>query len=123
MYFYHPHLITNIAAICVPFSAPTRYNLSLEQLVERFPNFRYQIAFAGPELEKQVNTKEAIGKFLNALHQKTNPKKGAVLPMNNKDADILTVLGNPLRTANFTEEDWEFYKQEFARNGMKGPCK
>jgi soluble epoxide hydrolase / lipid-phosphate phosphatase len=64
---WYPNLVTHIFAVCVPYTPPIPKWISLEQLVTRLPNFKYQLQFASGEIEKAIKTRDEIRAFLNGM--------------------------------------------------------
>jgi len=61
--------VTGIFAICTPYHAPSKSFTPLQTLVQtKLPNFGYQIQLASGEIEKKIQSKEDIRKFLNAMY-------------------------------------------------------
>ena len=66
---WHPELVTHVFTVCVPYAAPTRKYLSLEDFVATIaPHFAYQLQFRSGELENAIRSEEDIKKFLSALY-------------------------------------------------------
>lgn len=66
---WHPELVTHVFTVCVPYAAPTRKYLSLEDFVSTIaPHFAYQLQFRSGELENAILSEEDIKKFLSALY-------------------------------------------------------
>lgn len=74
---WHPELVTHVFTLCVPYSAPQRRYLTLEDFVATIaPHFAYQIQFRGNELENAVKSEEEIKQFLSAMYGgKTKDRK------------------------------------------------
>lgn len=61
--------MAGVFSVCTPYGPPaegTEYP-GLEALVERVPNFRYQLQLAGRELEETVMREGLVGKYVGAL--------------------------------------------------------
>lgn len=96
-------------------------DIPLEEMVRTVaPHFRYQIQFASGDLEKVIRSKAELKQLLCALYGGRTPQgefgfdaeKGVLL-------DKVPYL-KPSRL--LSEEELEYYADEFARNGIHGPC-
>lgn len=74
---WHPELVSHVFTLCVPYSAPQRRYLTLEDFVATIaPHFAYQLQFRGGELENAVKSEEDIKQFLSAMYGgKTKDRK------------------------------------------------
>ncbi|PRP87104.1 putative epoxide hydrolase [Planoprotostelium fungivorum] len=53
---WYPDKVKALVLISVPYSAPMRFKMSLRQIVDKLPNFKYQITFAeDKKFEETVN--------------------------------------------------------------------
>ena len=48
MCLFHPTRVGAVAGVCTPYTPPWQKYLSLEELVERLPQFSYQLFLASP---------------------------------------------------------------------------
>ncbi|SPN98504.1 related to epoxide hydrolase [Cephalotrichum gorgonifer] len=117
---WHPQLVKAIFCACVPF-APPREGPAMEDIIRAgaLPNFKYQLQFIGPDVEREIRGKEKIRQFLSAIFggrdEQGNP--GFTVDVG-AHFDRLEKMGaSPL----VTEEELEYYVDEMARNGMRGP--
>ncbi|GLB12010.1 hypothetical protein AtubIFM57258_009287 [Aspergillus tubingensis] len=117
---WHPELVTHIFTVCVPYAAPTRKYLALEDMVENIaPHFAYQLQFRSGNLEDVIFSKEDIEKFLSALYGGRTDDRDVAF-----DAEYGVLLDrmelvrpSPL----LSEVELEYYANEFSRNGLRGP--
>ncbi|KAE8313350.1 Alpha/Beta hydrolase protein [Aspergillus transmontanensis] len=117
---WHPELVTHIITVCVPYAAPTRRYFPLKDMVERIaPHFYYQLQFISGELNKYVETKEDIKRFLSAMYGGRTPENEMAF-----DAELGILpdkLARVLPSELLSEEELEYYAEEFSRNGFHGP--
>lgn len=117
---WYPDLITHIFSICTPFALPISEFIDLQTLVStRFPNFAYQLQFAGKELEERIKTKEDIRQFLLALFGGRTGERGPGFDV--KKGVLLENLGKLGKSGLLSEEELDYYVDEFSRNGVHGP--
>jgi len=139
-YLYHPELITHLIAICTPYAAPIKTYLPLDEVVKVVPNFRYQVQFAGPDVEGNIQGKEKIRQLFVTIFGGTsdtgerafsvgkgfhfdnlgkmkksrllNEKVGCEIPVCVKCCRRLTVV-----------KELDYYVDQYSRNGLHGPSK
>ncbi|KAH7037905.1 Alpha/Beta hydrolase protein [Microdochium trichocladiopsis] len=119
---YYPDLITAVFSMCVPYEPPSPKVLTLEQIVERAPNFQYQLQLASPVAETLVNRSPAtLRGFLNGLYGGRTPENEILFntDVGIRDADMLErIQQSPMVSPAMMD----YYVQEFSRSGMHGPC-
>jgi soluble epoxide hydrolase/lipid-phosphate phosphatase len=69
IYLYHPHLVSHIATVCLPYFPPIRKYLPIEELAKFQPSLTYQIAFSDPQTERDIVSREDISRFLRGIHR------------------------------------------------------
>jgi pimeloyl-ACP methyl ester carboxylesterase len=116
-----PNLYKAVMVICTPYHPPAPQYTSLQQRVDTvLPQFGYQLHFCSGEIEAAANSRQGIKQFLMNLYGARTPggelafsaEKGVSLA---KQAQITT----PSRI--ISEDEIEFYAQEYARHGLRGP--
>ncbi|TAQ85803.1 hypothetical protein B7494_g5870 [Chlorociboria aeruginascens] len=112
---YYPKLITALFGVCTPFFPPSPVFIPMTAI----PSFKYQAQLAGPDVEAKIVGTEKIKQFLNALYGgKSADGKVGFDTVNGVLFDNLPLLQkSPL----FTEEELNFYAEEYSRTGMHGP--
>ena len=112
---YYPKLISALFSVCTPFGPPRATYTPMTKL----PNFKYQLQFAGPDLEKEIAGEEKIRQFLNALYggraPKGEPSFDVTKGVHFENLSILQC------TRLLSESELDYYAQKYARNGMHGP--
>jgi pimeloyl-ACP methyl ester carboxylesterase len=116
---WYPEHVIAVAAICVPFVKPAQEYLPLEKLVERFPNFAYQLWFASEDSDRELSNDQNIEKFLKGVFR----IKGDEPVAWNTGKDILKNMGNPSLGRVWENKDvFQYYLRCFQRTGtMRGP--
>ncbi|KIX06071.1 uncharacterized protein Z518_04045 [Rhinocladiella mackenziei CBS 650.93] len=117
---YYPRLITAVFSICTPYFLPSpKYEPLGVQAEKRLPNFTYQMQFASGEIEKNVQSKAEIRRWLNNLFGGRTPEGEVAF-----NANVGIDLAKQARVGKnrlLTDEEMDFYVDEFARNGINGP--
>lgn len=95
--------------------------MALPELVEKLPNFRYQLQIAGGGTEDIVaKSPERLRNFVNGMFGGTTPEGKPVFTIETglleENAD--SVEQSPL----VSKEMVDFYVQEYSRHGLHGPC-
>ncbi|KAJ5559013.1 hypothetical protein N7461_002985 [Penicillium sp. DV-2018c] len=117
---WHPELVSHLFTVCVPYAAPTKKDVSLEEMVRTVtPHFGYQLQLKSGDLEKVIRSKEEIGQFLLALYG-GRTEKGAFGFDVSKGVDV-DKIGALKISRLLSEEELDFYSDEFARSGVHGP--
>jgi soluble epoxide hydrolase/lipid-phosphate phosphatase len=114
---WFPANVIAVGCICVPFARPQTNFIPLDKLVERLPNFTYQIYLSSPEAERQLSSPANIKKFLNGMFR---VKGDAPVKWNSGDAILANIGYPPLSKMWETKEIWKFYVRSFQRTGSLG---
>ncbi|KAI2471429.1 epoxide hydrolase [Annulohypoxylon bovei var. microspora] len=120
MFAYYPELIRAIFSICVPYMPPSPVKLTLEDVVEKMPNFRYQLQFASGEAEAILNkTPENIRGLMNGLLGGRTPEGGTCMRV---EVGIIEENLQKISPSTTVSKDViDFYVQEHSRKGFHGP--
>ncbi|KAH8176118.1 alpha/beta hydrolase fold domain-containing protein [Sarocladium implicatum] len=71
---WQPELVSSIFTVCTPYAPPNPEWVELEDIVRtRLPNFAYQLQFAGPDVEREVQGPERIRQLLVAINGGRGP--------------------------------------------------
>lgn len=93
--------------------------MSIENIVKtRLPNFGYQLQLASGAVEKHIQTKEDIKKFLNAIYGGRG--LNGELGFDVEGGAIFRNLDNLEMTKWLSEEMLSYYADQYAKNGMHG---
>ncbi|KAF9892435.1 hypothetical protein FE257_001543 [Aspergillus nanangensis] len=117
---WHPELVTHVFTVCVPYSAPSKTYMSINEMVAKItPHFGYQLQFIKGDLEKPCRSKEELKLFLSTLYGGRTAEREVAF--NVHDGVLLDKMYNVLPSKLLTEEELDFYATEFARSGLHGP--
>jgi pimeloyl-ACP methyl ester carboxylesterase len=118
----HPDKVTAVGALSVPFS-PRPDAPPLDTLRELFEDqFFYQLYFQAEgvaEAEFEADVRSALRKF---YHMGSAQMDVGLLAPKPADADMLSDLPDPAQMGDWlSEQDLQFYVDEFTRSGFRGP--
>ncbi|KAI0389875.1 hypothetical protein F5Y17DRAFT_469364 [Xylariaceae sp. FL0594] len=117
----YPELVRCVFSVCVPYSPPLKFRLDLPQLVEKMPNFRYQLQLASGEMEKIIgDSTHRLRGFLNGIYGGKTPEGKPAFTTDDGliEANVDHIGQSPLLGADMSD----LYVREFSRHGMHGPC-
>ncbi|KAI1268634.1 hypothetical protein F5Y18DRAFT_415311 [Xylariaceae sp. FL1019] len=121
---YYPELIRGIFSICVPHLPMNPVKQTLEELVEKLPNFKYQLQLAGGEAEQIIakDPEKRLRGFLNGMFGGSTPEGGHVFTIDRGvvEENIDSIGPSPMVSKDIID----FYVQEYSRHSpsLHGPC-
>ncbi|KAI0400838.1 Alpha/Beta hydrolase protein [Xylaria palmicola] len=119
---YYPEIVRCVFSVCVPFLPPSSTKMTVAELAERMPNFRYQLQLAGGGAEAIVaqSPERRLRGFVNGLFGGTTPEGEPAFAVATGllEANIDRIGPSPLVSAEVVEH----YVREFSRHGLRGPC-
>ena len=110
---WHPDMVKGVFSVCTPYAPPqpagTEY-LGAEALVERVPNFRYQLQLGGTEMEEYLAKEGLVEEYLGAVFgAKAEDGKGPLMtPEGGVEVERLRGVKGGGRLV--TGEEWEVYR-------------
>ncbi|KUM62032.1 hypothetical protein ACN42_g5065 [Penicillium freii] len=117
---WHPELVSHLFTVCVPYARPMAKNISIEDLVRTVtPHFAYQLQLKSGEVEKAIRSKDEIRQFLLALYG--GRTEAGEFGFDAHKGVLLDKIGQLKPSRLLSEEELEFYTNEFARHGIHGP--
>jgi pimeloyl-ACP methyl ester carboxylesterase len=116
---WYPERIRAVFSICTPYGPPTKTYLSPEQVVQRLPNFTYQLHLAGPEVEARIKGRDSTRQFVNGIYGGSGPNRERIMDVSK--GILFENLPKVGRSPLFTPEEEEYYVSEYERTGLRGP--
>lgn len=117
---WHPEMLKGVFSVCTPYVGPSPKWYEYDEVVKMLPNFRYQIQLASPDVEREVGSDPAkIRGLLKGMYGAKGPDGERVFTTDHGvHFDQLLRMGEcPL----LDDAEIEFYVEQYARNGMRGP--
>lgn len=117
---WHPELIRGVFSICTPYAPVSPVFVDIPDMVQRLPNFRYQAHLAGPEVEREIGSDPVkLRGFLSGMYGASGPNREHVFTTDKGvHFEHLDKMGKcPL----LSEDELDFYVEQYSRNGMRGP--
>ncbi|KAI0751045.1 alpha/beta-hydrolase [Daedaleopsis nitida] len=118
---WHPDRLLALVLLSVPFVPPPREYISLEQMVERFPNWGYQLYFR----EKSTNAEieRNLHKFFKLIYRLRRPTSSSPLTKWTLPGGLKEVLNSSTvhkDTGILTPKEFDYYVSQFDKR-MNGP--
>ncbi|EEH35520.1 epoxide hydrolase [Paracoccidioides lutzii Pb01] len=117
---YHPGFVTHLFSICTPYNPPSSNFIPLETIVKtKVPYFGYQLQFVSGDLEKVIRSKSDIRQFLLSMYGgRTSTGEFGFDVFKGVLLDKFQHLQN---SKVISEEELNYYVNEWARHGIHGP--
>lgn len=119
---YFPEFVTHLITFVVPYIPPSPEYVSPIDLAKSTPSFGYQTQLGSEEgiIEANTQDKDGVHRFLNTVYGgSTSDGKYAFSAMAGVDFALASQLSH---TRLLDAEEMEYYVDEYARNGLRGPC-
>ncbi|KAK5110183.1 hypothetical protein LTR62_006179 [Meristemomyces frigidus] len=122
-----PELISHVFSVATPYMPVQEQFVGTEQLVKGpLPQFGYQLQFGSEDakVEAVVKGRKMMRKFLTGMYGGKFVGGGTVMtPENGVDLEALADEGKEVTmTPLLSEEELDYYVDQFMLNGMNGPC-
>ncbi|MCJ1440501.1 MAG: hypothetical protein MMC23_000985 [Stictis urceolatum] len=115
---YHPQIVAAIFSAGTPYLPVEPRWLEFSEYVEKYPTFKYQGYFGGSEFEKIFKTDEDIRQFMIAGFYGKGPNGELPFSTERPLFENWPILK---RSEVISEDELEYYTQEYARHGMHAP--
>ncbi|CAK7321338.1 Bifunctional epoxide hydrolase 2 [Vulpes lagopus] len=120
MALFYPERVRAVASLNTPF-VPANPNVSTMEKIKANPVFDYQLYFQEPgvaEAELEQNLSRTFKSFFRASDGKTFLNVGRV---RERGGLLVKTPEEPSLSSIVTEEDIQFYVQQFQKSGFRGP--
>lgn len=118
-----PSFVTHLLTFAVPYLAATGTFNPLDDFVKLIPTIAYQVQFGSEEgfIESHTKDKSGIRNYLNAMYfGRSADGQIAMTPVEGYNAELAPALE---RSELVSEDELKYYVGEYARKGLRGPCK
>jgi soluble epoxide hydrolase/lipid-phosphate phosphatase len=114
---YYPERVKALASFCTPYLPPAPQEVTLEQIVEKLPNFKYQLYLSSPPAEKDFG--ENIPKFFRRIFRPVGDMVGHPLidPETNK---LVEGREDRPRHEKVPEKVFDYYVKSYTERGVRG---
>ncbi|KAL5358587.1 alpha/beta hydrolase [Aspergillus floccosus] len=119
---YFPEFVTHLITFVVPYIPPSPEYVNPVDLAKTRPSFGYQTQLGSEKgiIEANTQDKDGIYRFLNTVYGgSTSDGKHAFSAVAGVDFAVASQLS---RTKLLDAEEMQYYVDEYARNGLQGPC-
>ncbi|KAJ5307726.1 alpha/beta hydrolase [Penicillium atrosanguineum] len=119
---YFPSFVSHLLIFVVPYPPPVSKYIAVNDLVKFRPSFGYMLQFGSEDgvIESHTRHRQGIRQFLNSLFGgRTQDGRKAIEAKTGIDFELLPGLSE---TRLLDSEEMEYYVDEYARNGLRGPC-
>ncbi|KAK2003683.1 alpha/beta-hydrolase [Colletotrichum falcatum] len=118
---WHPGLLKGVFSVCTPYNAPTATWFDLADLIAagHLTNFRYQLQLRSPEVEEKLTKPEDIRQFLKGIYGGRGPN--GELAFDTQRGVIFENLDKIGPTPLLSEEEVDYYAENYNKSGMRGP--
>ncbi|RCH79176.1 hypothetical protein CU098_005202 [Rhizopus stolonifer] len=113
---FYPDRVRAVASFCTPYTAPATQPVTLEQIVQVLPNFKYQLYLNTPEAEKDLN--ENVGKFFRRIFRPVAEMKEPLIdPETTRLAEGRSDME---RSEKVPEKVMNYYIEWYTKRGARG---
>jgi soluble epoxide hydrolase / lipid-phosphate phosphatase len=118
---WYPELLKCVFSVCTPFVPVNNVYYSKEQIAQILPTLAYQVQLSGTAVDEAVVGRDKIGALLRAMYGGAREDRQAVF-------DVATGVKLDLLEADkigpsplLSQEEMDYYVEEYVPNGMRGP--
>jgi hypothetical protein len=126
-----------VFSIAVPYLPPSQEFVPLNLMTLAMPTLAYQNQLASGIVEQKLTTKDDIRNFINTMYMgRTQDGQSGFSLSTGLNFDRVSKMGKSPLLSNEVKgyplvsfvaaniyQDLEYYTTEYARHGLKGPCK
>lgn len=118
-----PSFVTHLFTCAVPYLPTSEKYIPLEVITKFLPSLGYQLQFGSEEgiIESHTQDKAGIRNYLNALYGgRTSDGKAAMTAEKGVELELMPNLS---RSVLISEDELDYYVEEYSRHGLRGPCR
>ncbi|KAL7311009.1 hypothetical protein PS15m_008831 [Mucor circinelloides] len=114
---FYPDRVRALASFCTPYTAPAQQDVTLEQIVQVLPNFKYQLYLSTPEAEKDIN--ENVGKFFRRIFRPVAEMNSQPL-IDPETGKLAEGREDRPRSEKVPEKVMDYYIEWYTKQGARG---
>jgi soluble epoxide hydrolase/lipid-phosphate phosphatase len=112
---FYPNKVKALASFCTPYGPPSQQDITLEQVVQVLPNFKYQLYLRTPEAEKEMN--DNVGKFFRRIFRPISELEHLIDP---KTKTLVEGRPDIARHEKVPEKVMDYYIEWYTKQGARG---
>lgn len=112
---FYPERVKALASYCTPYTTPATQDVTLEQIVQVLPNFKYQLYLRTPEAEDDINNN--VGKFFRRIFRPVADGQPLIDPVTNRLAEGRE---DRPRHEKIPEKVMDYYIKAYTQQGARG---
>ena len=113
---FHPQRILALAVFCTPYAAPNKTYISLEEIVKRVPNFRYQLRLSQLDCDQELDADPEA--FFTRVFRCADEGAG---PLYDAQKDSIIRDRPPTRRSKaISERQLQYYVDQYKKTGFHG---
>lgn len=117
---WHPSLVKGVFSICTPYAPVSPVFVDIPEMVQKLPNFRYQVQLAGPDVEREIGSDPAkLRAMLSGMYGAHGA--GGELVFTTDRGVHFENLDKMGKSPLMSDDEIDYYVEQYARNGMRGP--
>ncbi|CAO3684646.1 unnamed protein product [Rhizopus stolonifer] len=113
---FYPDRVKALASFCTPYVPPAQQDVTLEQIVERLPNFKYQLYLNTPEAEQDLDNN--IGKFFRRVFRPISEMKETLIDP--ATGTLAEGRADRERSEKLHPLAYNYYVEQYTKRGSKG---
>lgn len=112
---FYPERVKALASFCTPYAPATKVEMTLEQIVQVLPNFKYQLYLCTPEAEKDMN--DNIPKFFRRVFR---PIADGLSLIDSETGRLAEGREDVPRSEAVPEKVMDYYIKAYTKQGARG---
>ncbi|KAI9481602.1 MAG: Alpha/Beta hydrolase protein [Benjaminiella poitrasii] len=114
---FYPDRVKALASFCTPYTTPAKQEVTLDQIVQVLPNFKYQLYLVTPEAEKDINNN--VEKFFHRVFRTVN-EMGSDSLIDSKTHSLAEGREDVTRSSKVPEKIMNYYVEWYKKRGARG---
>ncbi|KAG1152505.1 hypothetical protein G6F37_000353 [Rhizopus arrhizus] len=113
---FYPERVKALASFCTPYVPPATQPITLEQIVQVLPNFKYQLYLRTPEAEQDINNN--ISKFFRRIFRPIGDMKESLI--DTITGTIAEGRSDRERSEKVPQQVLDYYVEQYTKRGARG---